>query len=105
MDVLPLGKTEQGQPDLTADGHGRKAASIPDPPGRDRKVIGVGRVAGQPQRQVGQHRGGQVAARPAPVCVLPRPELLGDGAGPLGRAQAEELAGQQAFRLGGHVLR
>ena len=102
--VVPGPLAEQGQPDPGEHPGGGDAAAVADPARGLGHVVGVGRVAGQPQGHVGLDRGGQlglavVGVGPGAVGALLRPDPAGGGVGQLGGADAQELAQQQVLGL------
>ena len=106
--VVPRPQAGQGQPDPGEHAARLDAALLDDPVAGQLHVRRVRLVAGQPQRQVRLHRGGQVgraAVEVGPGAVVP---LLGPDPAARRRdhgivVQAEELAQQQVLGVHGHV--
>ena len=101
-DVVPGPDPEQREPDVREDARVLRAAAGKDELARADHVLGVRRVAAQPQRGVGLDRGGQVARRAVEVAPAAVVALLGADPGRGQRAalvllDAEELAQQQVL--------
>ena len=106
--VVPRPQAGQGQPDPGEHAGRLDAALLGDPVPGQLHVRRVRLVAGQPQSQVGLHRGGQVGGAAVEVGPGTVVSLLGPDPAARGRdhgvvVQAEELAQQQVLGVHGHV--
>ena len=106
--VVPGPFAEQGEPDPGEHPGGRDAALAADPLRRPGQVRRLRLVPGQPQRDVGLHRGGQVPGaavevRPGAVVALLGGDPPGRGLRLLGGPDAEELPQQQVLGIHGDV--